>query len=362
MAQAGHESTGGALIARLREQLEDGQARNRRRSEYNSALGHFLASVYQPHLLTRQETEALSRLLQTGRTLRQQHGALEQQLGRQPTAEELATLPGIRCAEQYRQALAHADEARDLLVRYNLGLVVMLAKRYQGCGMDVAELIPAGLSGLAAAADGFDPSRGAFTTYAMFRVRSHIRRCISQHARVVRIPDHVQAYVAKIRRAARELDAQPGRLAPTTAEEIGTVVGMAPARVLQYLRAAREPRSLDDYAFGTAGKGSGDAGEALLDTIAAFEEEGDGPQELAEGQEDRQKLEQDLQGMLFTLPRREREVVVLRYGLGPQPPLSAQEVGQRLGVSGWWVRQVEAKAVNKLRAPYRQQTFLRDWV
>lgn len=231
----------------------------------------------------------------------------------------------------YRALLTRADAAADLLVRYNLGLAVYCAKKYIQAygpsGLAIEDLVTAGIAGLRAAADGFDPVKARFSTYGVLRVRQAIRRCVEDHGRTVRVPVHVQAAVAKIRRAAQHLSQQPGRTGAVTVEELGPAVGLPPARVMAYLKAVREPTSLESAVANVDAKG-----DTLLDTIAATDGASsslgasatslggaDISATRAEAAADASVLAADLAALLCTLPSAEREVVKLRYGLVPPP-------------------------------------------
>jgi RNA polymerase primary sigma factor len=223
--------------------------------------------------------------------------------------------------------------AKERMINANLRLVISVARKYQGQGLPLGDLIQEGMLGLIRAVEKFDWRKGfKFSTYGTLWIRQAIGRGLANSGRTVRLPVHIVARARKIQDAERKLAVELGRSA--TEEEIAAYVELPLDEVADIRRADRGPTSLD--------QGVGEDGDTALGDLIA----GDGPSvedEVVAGIEDER-----LREAVDTLPEAERDVITLRFGLDREQPQALRETGRRLGLSSERVRQLEDRALRRL--------------
>ena len=264
--------------------------------------------------------------------------------------KEIGRVPLLTSEEEIELAIRisqNDQEAKNRLSEANLRLVVSIAKRYVGRGMQFLDLIQEGNLGLIKAVDKFDYTKGfKFSTYATWWIRQAITRAIADQARTIRIPVHMVETINKVKKTNSQLLHENGR--DPTAEEIAARLDMPVERVREILRVAQEPVSLETP-----------IGEEEDSHLGDFipDDDAQAPVDAASMTLMREQLAE----VLKTLTPREARVLSLRYGLEDGNPKTLEEVGREFNVTRERIRQIEAKALRKLRHPSRSKK-LRDFL
>ncbi|MGI9667525.1 MAG: sigma-70 family RNA polymerase sigma factor [Acidimicrobiia bacterium] len=294
-----------------------------RDSAVADAVGMYLESVAVHDLLTAEDEVRLARAIERG------HRA-EEELASDADIETERRVELVRYIRQ-------ADHAKQQFIRSNLRLVISIAKRYSGRGLDLLDLIQEGNLGLIRAVEKFDWRKGfKFSTYATWWIRQAITRGLGNHGRTIRLPVHMVDVVRTVQEAELSLHEQLRRM-PTIAE-LAEVSGLDEDKILIALNAPGDTVSLD--------RPVGEDGDAQLGDFVQDADAEDPFAIVAEG-----ARREELVRALETLDDREQTVLVLRYGLDAKPPRTLSDVGSRLGITRERVRQIETRALGKLRHP-----------
>jgi len=292
---------------------------------------------------------------------------LSSQLGHRPSLEKWASEGGVDVAnlkpilaegkrrwseiaglmvDELEQLQAEGIQSKEHMIKANLRLVVSVAKKYQNRGLELLDLIQEGTLGLERAVEKFDPTKGyRFSTYAYWWIRQGITRAIATQSRTIRLPVHITEKLNKIKKAQRKISQEKGRTA--TIEDIASELDMTSPQVREVL--LRVPRSVSLET--KVGKEKDTELGDLLETDDIS------PEDVLM----RESLHRDLQQLLADLTSRERDVILMRFGLGDGQPYSLAEIGRALELSRERVRQIEAKALQKLRQPKRRNR-VRDYL
>lgn len=316
-------------------------------------------------LLRPDEEIELARKVQKLRAWESTRNELCTTLKREPTELEWAAAVGLpaRAVDTgaFERARRNCGEAKSTMVSANLRLVISIGKRYQHRGLHFQDLIQEGIFGLTRAVEKFDPERGfKFSTYATWWIRQAVMRAIADQSRLIRLPVHIHDQLQSIKKTSRQLGSELGR--DPTDEELAHRLNVAGTRLgflkgcEQQTLSLEEDRNIGSRKGSGAGSGGGRT-QKLADSIA---DSGRLPDECAEVA----ALRDDVQTLLrSTLSDRETAVIRLRFGLDDGRPRTLEEIGKFFSITRERVRQIEARALHKLRQPYRNhklESYIHD--
>ncbi|MCC7208229.1 MAG: RNA polymerase sigma factor RpoD [Anaerolineae bacterium] len=300
----------------------------------DDTVGLYLKEMARVPLLSTEEEVALARRLEAGNAAQE----VMCKLGRTGDPEQLARM---------MDAIEDGRQARDHLIRANTRLVVSIAKRYMGRGVHFLDLIQEGNLGLMKAVEKFDYNRGfRFSTYATWWIRQTITRAIADQGRTIRVPVHMSDRIRHLYKTVRQLEQEFGR--KPTPEEIAAEMKLDARKVQWMLKVSWRPLSLERP-----------VGEEEDSELGSFIEDDSTPTPTQSAYQNllREKVEE----VLSTLTPREARILRLRFGLQNGRQYTLEEVGQKFGLTRERIRQIEGKALRRLRHP-RRSRHLRDFI
>jgi RNA polymerase primary sigma factor len=264
--------------------------------------------------------------------------------------KEIGTVPLLNAEEELRLAKRKADgddNAKERLIEANLRLVVSIAKRYTGRGMSFLDLVQEGNLGLIKGVEKFDYTKGyKLSTYATWWIRQSVTRALADQARTIRVPVHMVETINKMSKMQRKLTLELGY--EPSVSELAEALDMTEDKVMEIMQIAREPASLETPI--------GEEDDSNLGDFVA-----DNNVLTPEGNVESVMLREHIDALLGDLKERERQVIVLRFGLEDGHPRTLEEVGKEFNVTRERIRQIEAKALRKLRNPVRSKR-IRDFL
>ena len=264
--------------------------------------------------------------------------------------KEIGTVPLLSADEELELAKRHAqgdEAAKERLIEANLRLVVSIAKRYTGRGMSFLDLVQEGNLGLIKGVEKFDYTKGyKLSTYATWWIRQSVTRALADQARTIRVPVHMVETINKMSKMQRKLTLELGY--EPSIQELAQALDMSEEKVMEIMQIAREPASLETPI--------GEEDDSNLGDFVA-----DSNVETPEANVESVMLREHIDTLLGDLKERERQVIVLRFGLEDGHPRTLEEVGKEFNVTRERIRQIEAKALRKLRNPVRSKR-IRDFL
>mmetsp|Transcript_1010 Transcript_1010/g.3155 ORF Transcript_1010/g.3155 Transcript_1010/m.3155 type:complete len:482 (+) Transcript_1010:125-1570(+) len=327
------------------------RARRRRRKKKNAArdsVRSYLQEIGRHKLLKAEHEIELARSIQILLKFERARSEFVEQVGREPSEPEWAEECGFSF-EDFKRLLHQGQVAKEKMVAANLRLVVSIAKKYMNRGLSFQDLIQEGSIGLIKGTEKFDADKGfKFSTYATWWIRQAITRAIADFSRPIRLPVHINDTITALKKITKNLEAERGR--PPTEAEIAEGMKVSVEKLRFIIRCSRTTLSLETPVGGPNDKES--------TTVANFIEwQGETPEEQTE----KSLLREDINTVLNTLSSRERDVIRMRFGLDDGNAKTLEEIGAHFSVTRERIRQIESKALRKLRNPTRN-TALREYV
>ena len=304
-------------------------------------------SVGKHALLKAEEEVLLARKIQAMIGFEAIRDNLKETLKRDPTGQEWADAVGLP-VELLQKRMLRGRHAKKAMISSNLRLVISIAKRYQNRGLSFQDLIQEGSLGLVRAVEKFDPEKGfKFSTYSTWWIKQAILRAIADQSRTIRLPVHIHDMLNRIKKCTRELTNELGRT--PTDEELAARVELTPKK-LRFLQDCSRPAVSMEASRQAGGKRGGSSGATNEVSVAdSIKDSAPCPDQVTEAN----MLQEDVASLVCTLSPREQDVIRMRFGLDSGKPKTLEEIGNVFCVTRERVRQIEARALHKLRQPYR---------
>lgn len=326
------------------------------------SVRNYMKTMCNHELLNKNEEIILAREIQILVQWEKKREDLEAELLRPPTYAEwaVAIRPDMMVSEMKKQ-IRRSLRAKAALTESNIRLVVSIAKRYQNRGMNIQDLAQEGILGLTKACERFDPERGfRFSTYATWWIKQSIGRAIADQSRTIRLPVHIHDQLHNMRRTERDLKNELNR--DPTLHELAAKLGVKVDRVTFLNRVGQQSISMEHEikSSKTKGSGAGTGGAHGSGSSAGALTLGDmmgDPDQKPADQASYLMLKDDISRLICTLNSREQAVIRMRFGLDDGNPKTLEDIGRKFSVTRERIRQIEARALHKLRQPYRNHSI-----
>lgn len=317
------------------------------------SMKNYMKTMANHELLQKNEEIILAREIQILLRWEAKREELELKLLRPPTyAEWAASIRPDMTVTELKKQIRRSLRAKTALTESNLRLVISIAKKYLNRGLSFQDLCQEGIIGLARACDRFDPERGfRFSTYATWWIKQGILRAISEQARTIRLPAHIHDQLGTVRKMERDLANELGREA--TKEEVAEKMEVTAERVEFLKRSAQEAISMETSLSSDKGKGSS---AGMKGSDFTLEDSLKDPDQKPVDSASYEMLKDDISRLICTLNSREQAVIRMRFGLDDGKAKTLEEIGRRFSVTRERIRQIEARALHKLRQPYRNHS------
>lgn len=304
----------------------------------------FAKELLQHNLLSATDEFDLSRQFKVGVHITAQQKKMELELGRPPTDVEVAVSLEIT-KEKVQVLLDKGEAAKRILVRANMRLVFHLSRYYKYRGVAYPDLVQEGTFGLIKAVDKYDPDKGfRFSTYASWWIKQAVSRAVAEKSRIVRLPVHIHDMMVSISKVERQFFLSHSR--KPTSTELSERLALPIHKIELLMRCAREVASIDENLFQNRGKMSTPSEAQVKDRIQS---QSSTPTSINE----RLSLREELRRSMGHLKPREAQIVEMRFGLVNGSPMTLEEIGKRFNVTRERIRQIEARALSKMRNPVR---------
>lgn len=316
------------------------------------SMKEYMKSMCNHELLNKNEEIILAREIQILLKWEEKRDELENQLLRPPTyAEWAAIIRPDMSVQELKKQIRRSLRAKSALTESNIRLVVSIAKRYSNSNLSFQDLTQEGILGLTKACEKFDPEKGfRFSTYATWWIKQSIMRAIADQGRTIRLPVHIHDQLNSLRKVERELKMELGR-DPTPVELIAQT-GLTADKIEFLNRVSQHAVSMETQLISskTKGSGAGIGGSGNSLTLGDLMSD---PDQKPVDQASYQMLKDDISRLICTLNSREQAVIRMRFGLDDGKAKTLEEIGRRFSVTRERIRQIEARALHKLRQPYR---------
>jgi len=331
-----------------------------RETGYDS-MKSYIKTMCNHELLNKNEEIVLAREIQILIKWEEARDNLESELVRPPSYAEWAeAIEPNMSVEDLKKQIRRSLRAKSALTESNIRLVISIAKRYQKRGLSFQDLAQEGILGLTRACEKFDPERGfRFSTYATWWIKQSIMRAIADQGRTIRLPVHIHDQLNSLRKTERDLNTQLGR--EPTMKELSEASKLEPKKIEFLKRAAQNSVSMETELVSSKTKGSGagtggSRGSAGGDNSLTLGDLMSDPDQKPVDMASYDMLKDDISRLICTLNSREQAVIRMRFGLDDGNPKTLEEIGRRFSVTRERIRQIEARALHKLRQPYRNHS------